>query len=174
MELTGVLLFLGQTAVGFLEGPTDLLFKALEFLHGFTSEISPAPAVPTAPPDVKISAAQKDNSQATPQTVIARPALIGAIRILYFTELHGVRVSMGWCVFAHATKQGGAAQGNVEDGAHEMVFLLYRKILTLCLKVQDSARDASDVQNHYRRNTDMMPLQEEAAQLLGKQAAEYL
>lgn len=173
-EVTGILLFLGQVAVSFLEGPTEQLFKALEVFHALTTEVLPAPASPSAPPEVRMG--QSSRSDSVVQAVVPRPALIGAVRIFYFTELHGVRTSTGWCSFIHATKTG-AAQANLEDGPQETVFLLYRKLLVLCLKVTDSAgegADADKLQSHYRRNTDIMPTAEEVVLLLGKQAAEHL
>jgi len=174
-EVTGILLFLGQVAVSFLEGPTEQLFKALEVFHALTTEIVPAPASPSAPPEVRLG--QTSRSDSVVQASVPRPALIGAVRIFYFTELHGVRTSTGWCSFANATKTGGGAQNSLEDGTQETVFLLYRKLLVLCLKVRESAGDETDsdkLQSHYRRNTDIMPLAEEVVLLLGKQAAEYL
>jgi hypothetical protein len=173
-ELTGVLLFLGQVAVCFLEGPTDQLFKALEVFHALTQEILPAPASPAAPPEVR--SVQSTRSESVEQAA-PRPALIGAVRIFYFTEMHGVRTSTGWCSFANATKQGGAGNASLEDGTQETVFLLYKKLLMLCLKVRDEAGDKADgekLQSYYRNHADMMPLPEEVTLLLGKLAAEYL
>jgi hypothetical protein len=173
-EVTGILLFLGQVAVSFLEGPTEQLFKALEVFHALTTEVLPAPASPSAPPEVKMG--QTIRSDSVVQATVPRPALIGAVRIFYFTELHGVRTSTGWCSCINATK-GGAAPANLEDGPQETVFLLYRKLLVICLKVGESAggeTDADKLQSLYKRNTDIMPTAEEVVLLLGKQAAEYL
>merc|ERR1719272_1944066 len=48
-QVTGMLLFLGQGAVSFLEGPTELLFKALEHFHGLALDVQPAQAMPLPP-----------------------------------------------------------------------------------------------------------------------------
>jgi len=174
-EVTGVLLFLGQVAVSLLEGPTDQLFKALEIFQALTVEVLPTPVSPSAPPEINFG--KSGRSESVVQATVPRPALIGSVRIFYFTELHGVRSSAGWCSYANATKTGGAAQANLEDGTHETVFLLYRKMLMLCLKVRENAGeevDADRLQSYYRRVTDMMPVAEEVVLLLGKQAAEHL
>jgi len=173
-QISGVLFYLGQAAVSMLEGPTDLLFKALELFQALTQEVLPVSSLPSAPADVKVVTPKKASELAA-QSSVPRAALIGAIRILYFTELHGVRVSTGWCSFAHsAAKQGGPPQ-TLDDGAHETVFLLYKKLLTLCLKVQDNAGNEADpdkLQGHYRKLSDSIPTQDEVAVFLSKQAAD--
>jgi len=169
-EVTGLLLFVGQAAVSFLEGPTELLFKAMELFHGLTMDVEAGVATPLPPKDVRVGA------PAAPAPVpIARAALIGVIRVLYFTELHGVRTSVGWCSFASPAKTSSTT-ATLEDGASELVFSLYRKLLVVCLKAQESAGEeaTSDVmQGHYRRNSDFLPLPEEAMLLLGKTGSEY-
>jgi len=174
-EISGVLLFLGQVAVSFLEGPTDQLFKALELFQALTTEVLPTPVSPSAPPEVRLG--QTGRSESVVQATVPRPALIGSVRVCYFTELHGVRTSTGWCSFANTTKTGGASQVNLEDGTQETVFMLYRKMLVLCLKVRENAGDeknADKLMSHYRRVTDIMPSPEEVVLLLGKLAAEHL
>jgi len=169
-EVTGLLLFVGQAAVSFLEGPTELLFKAMEVLHGLTMDVEAGVATPLPPSDVRVGA------PAAPAPVsVARLALIGAIRVLYFTELHGVRTSVGWCSFASPAKTSSTT-ATLEDGASELAFGLYRKLLVVCLKAQESASDDTSsgaMQGQYRRNSDWLPLPEEAMLLLGKAGSDY-
>lgn len=175
-DLTGVLLFLGHAAISLLEGPSELLFKAVEVFHGLTLEVHAAPEVPSAPADMKVAAKLAAKPEAAAQAPTPRPALISAIRVLYFTELHGVRTSKGWCSFANAVKLQGGGPGNLEEGAvTEPVFLLYKKMLLLCLKVSESAGDdaSSDfLQGQYRKSIDMMPPPEDVLILLTKQGAD--
>jgi hypothetical protein len=170
-QVTGVLLFLGQAGVSFLEGPAELVFKGLELIQSLATEVLPTPSLPSAPADIKSGISQKKRGDTDAQNVNPRPALIGALKILYFTELHGVRASIGWCSYASTAKPAGGGQ-NAEAAVDELVFMLYRKILMLCLKVKDSAggseADPDRLQGHYRRLADGMPTQEEAMFFLGK------
>lgn len=176
-EITGLLLFVGQAAVSFLEGPTELLFKAVELFHGLSLEVQATPAMPAPPADMAIKTPTRTESEAPVQT--PRPALISALRILYFTELHGVRTSVGWCSFISTAKQS-STQGSLEDGCQEQVFMLYRKFLVLCMKVRSSTGNAAPdaltpdaLQGHYRRQADFLPVPDEVLLLLGKQGAEF-
>lgn len=172
-EVTGLLLFLGQGAVSFLEGPTELLFKAMELFNGLSLEVQAVPEMPSPPADMRTNTpAAKPETEKTPAPP-PRAALISALRVLYFTELHGVRTSVGWCSCISPAKQStGAGAGNVEDGHHELVFAIYRKLLVLCLKASDSAgneRNPDHLQGCYRKLADFMPSPDEVMLLLGKQ-----
>lgn len=171
-QMTGVLIFLGQSAVSFLEGPTELLFKAVDFFHGLSQDVQASTVMPSPPPDMKTNAPAGRNETEAPSA--PRQALISAVRVLYFTELHGVRTSVGWCS-VNSTAKPGNQQSSLEDGGHEQVFQIYQKLLLLCLKVKDGASNsagASALQSLYTRNQDGMPLPEEVVLLLSKQGAE--
>lgn len=172
-EVTGVLIFLGPAAVSFLEGPTEVLFKALEFFHGLTLDVVAPAAAPLPPPDVR-TAPSSDTTAAAPAP---RGALISPVRVLYFTELHGVRTSVGWCSIVSSAKPGQS--GSLEDGASEAVFQIYQKLLTSCLKVQQAAGSGRSpaleaLQGHYRKVQDSMPTPDEATLILSKQGGETL
>jgi len=172
-DVTGLLLFLGQAAVSFLEGPTELLFKAVELFHSLSQEVQPAIVMPLPPADMrtKTQAAETTEAPAAPP----RAALISAVRVLYFTELHGIRASVGWCSFVSPAKaQAGGAQ-NTEEDSHELVFALYKKLLVTSLKVSDLAGNEThpdNLQSYYRKQSDLLPLPDEVVLLLGKQGAE--
>jgi hypothetical protein len=172
-DVTGLLLFLGQAAVSFLEGPTEILFKAVELFHGLTTEVVAAPVLPLPPADMRanVPAAKAEGAVPAPSP---RLALISMVKVLYFTELHGVRTSVGWSSFvspAKLTTGGGATESNVE----ELVFALYKKMLVLCMKVKDAAggeTNSDQLQGHYRKQTEIMPLPDEVVLLLSKQVAD--
>jgi len=156
--VTGVLLFTGQSAIHFLEGPTELLFGVLELFHSLSVEVK-QPAV------------------ASQATVNARPALISPLRVLHFTEMHGVRVSTSWCCLPTGGKSHGQ-QGQVDDNnSSDLVFGAYRKFLLMCLKVKDTFSGDDDeiekLQGSYRRLTDTMPTVDEVATLLSKSGADF-
>jgi hypothetical protein len=172
-NVTGLLLFLGQSAACFLEGPAEVCFKGMELFHSMSQEILPQPVMPLPPADMRTNMSRTE----TEPVQNPRSALMSAVRVLYFTELHGVRSSVGFCSFVSPAKTtAGGGQGNLEDGAHEFVFQVYQKFLVLCLKVQNSAGDGADsdaLQGHYRKFTDIMPTPDEVALLLGKQGNEH-
>jgi hypothetical protein len=173
-EVTGLLLFLGQAAVSFLEGPTELVFKAMELFHGLSQDVQPATVMPLAPADMRTNLPAARTETEAPASA-PRAALISAIRILYCTELHGVRTSVGWCSFVSPAKlQTGGAQNSDLD-SHELVFALYKKLLVTCLKVRDNAGNEThpaNLQSYYRKQSDHLPLPDEVVLLLGKQGAE--
>lgn len=175
-DVTGVLLFLGHAAISFLEGPSEFLFKSLEAFQGLTLDVEPAAVVPSAPADMMKAAAKTPAKTDAAPAPTPRPALISALRVLYFTELHGVRTSKGWSAFAQSVKLQGGGPGNLEEGAvTEPVFLLYKKMLMLCLKVSDGVGDdvnSDQLRGQYGKNTDMMPPAEDVLILLSKQSAE--
>mmetsp|Transcript_82971 Transcript_82971/g.268845 ORF Transcript_82971/g.268845 Transcript_82971/m.268845 type:complete len:276 (-) Transcript_82971:78-905(-) len=146
-DLTGFLVFANLSAVHFLEGPTELLFAALEKLQSLAVEVEkPQPGE------------------------AARPALIGPVRILHFTEMHGVRASTSWCTHTHTGKKGQEVQIE-ENNSAELMFKVYQKMLLLCAKVKDN--DPSGVPAAYKKAADGLPTVDEIAVLLGKVAAEF-
>lgn len=172
-DVTGLLLFCGQATVVFMEGPTELLFKAVEMFQGLTLEVLPTAPMPTPPEGMKVGKAV-DLKVAVAPPANPRPALISGVRVLYFTELHGVRAAPGWCGLVNQAKaQSGQVQA---EDTSQQVFELYKKLLVVCLKVKDSAGDSEanlDVlQTHYRKLTDLMPTPDEVLSLLSKQSAD--
>lgn len=146
-DLTGLLLFTNQGAVHFLEGTVELLFGALGFFHGLAAA----------------------DQGASPSSA----ASIGSVRVLHFTELHGVRASAGWCSFVHPGKSSSAApiQVDGDDGASNVVMGTYRKFLTVTNKVKQGG--SGDARSAYRSSQDMMPAVDEVVTLLHKNQAEY-
>eukprot|EP00418_Pyrodinium_bahamense_P003559 CAMPEP_0179016898 /NCGR_PEP_ID=MMETSP0796-20121207/3564_1 /TAXON_ID=73915 /ORGANISM="Pyrodinium bahamense, Strain pbaha01" /LENGTH=292 /DNA_ID=CAMNT_0020712617 /DNA_START=1 /DNA_END=879 /DNA_ORIENTATION=+ len=160
-SLSGILLFMGQSAIHFLEGPTELLFGALEFFHSLA--LGAKPAAPGAPPALAAAA--------------ARPPLINPLRVLHFTELHGVRTSTSWCACISGGKSHGA-QGQVDEtNSSELTFATYRKFLLLSIKVAEVASgeelETERLQACYKKHADMMPTVDEVAVLLSKSGADY-
>lgn len=156
--VSGVLLYIGQAGTHYLEGSTELLFKALEQFNTYAQDIS------------EEDATKAERKQAP------RPALISGIRVLYHTELKGVRSSMSWCSYVHASKlQGGQTTTIDESNCSELVFTVYKKFLLLCLKASDSLREGASfdsAQSQYKRLIDMMPTAEDVLILLSKNAAD--
>lgn len=113
-DLTGLLVFTTQGAVHLLEGPTELLFAALRFFGGALAA----------------EGAGADGA--------ARPALVGALRVLHFAEVRGVRVSAGWAATVHGGKLAGGQQVIVEEtNCPEFIFALYNKLVLMCAKVRE-------------------------------------
>jgi len=169
--LTGVLIFMAQTALHFLEGPTELIFKVLDFFHAISSEAASQPLSPLISDDgVKIVT----RNESAP----SRPALVSSLKIVHFTELHGIRTSVSWCTFVHPGKLVGATQIQLEEGnCPEIVFAMYVKVLKLCLRAQELAeKEGSDVriQSCYRKASDLLPTVDEVLNLLGKGSSEFL
>lgn len=161
-DLTGVLLFSQQTALHFLEGRTELLFQTLAFFHSLASE-QPASAAD--------SRAQGDEPQSP------RLALVGPLRVLHFTELHGVRVSRSWCVVHNPGKPQGGLQMTLDSDCATIVFMCYRKFLLLALKVSGSVKDQDEVDPErlnaaYRKSPELMPSVDEAVLLNSKAGAD--
>eukprot|EP00439_Symbiodinium_sp_Y106_P022117 s28_g2.t1 len=148
--LTGVIVYTQTFALHLLEGPSELIFKALGFFHSISTEVrqveSPAPGMTPRP-----------NEKGEP------PGLVSVVRVLHFTELHAVRVARTWCSMPHPGRATGGAQQPLEEGScHEMVFSLYKKMLCLCLKVrklldgeQDS--DGGSLLKTYKKAADELP-----------------
>merc|ERR1719440_410546 len=145
----------------------------MEFFHGLSQDVMPRPVVPLPPTDMWTKTFTHAETEPAQQP---RHAVIGAVRILYFTELHGVRTSTGWCAYSSPAKLQGGQQASLEDGPHEHVFTLYTKLLTLCSKVQNVANDEVDpdrLQGHYKRFNNWLPTPEEANLLMGKQGNDH-
>merc|ERR1711998_613140 len=90
-------------ALHFMEGSTEQLFAGLKLWNSFSDEVPAGGDVP------------------------ARGALLSNLRIIYFTEVHGVQTVVGWHSFQHSTAKsmGGpqlfqeASCGELQDhGGH--------------------------------------------------------
>jgi hypothetical protein len=105
--------------------------------------------------------------------------LLGSMRVLYFTEAHGARCSVSWCSYSHQSKLLGSQTAQLEDGqVHESVFIIYQKLLMLCLKVQDALGEGADVpfdkmQAQYKKVSDMMPSADDTITMMAKNSIEY-
>lgn len=156
--VSGVLLYIGQAGTHYLEGTTELLFKALEQFYSYSQEVS------------------EDEASKAPRAHSPRPALISGIRVLYHTELKGVRSSMSWCSYVHASKLQGGQTTTIDDSnCSELVFTVYKKFLLLCLKASESLKEGSSfdaAQGQYKRLIDMMPTAEDVLILLSKNATD--
>lgn len=166
--LTGVLVLV-SAQIGFhlLEGPTELVMKALGFFHAISTEAKGlrelgAPVQATPRPDEKGDL----------------PALLSSVRVLHFTELHGVQVARSWCSFVHPGKSLGGVQTAIDDSnCHELVFAAYKKMLCLCLKVQklldpDEPVDSRGLKKTYEKAADELPSVDEVQCIMGKNALE--
>lgn len=149
-ELSGLLVFTAQGALHLLEGPTELLYGALELFHRLAAESK----LPTS----------------------ARPALIGPLRVLHFTELHGVRASMLWCSYVHGGKLQGGTQVQLEEATcADFAFRTYEKLLKVCLRVKQQVGEEAGLdstQLAYKKAADMMPTVDEVVVLIGKSGAD--
>jgi len=156
--VSGVLIFASVVGLHLLEGPTELIFKALELMHTLSAE-----------------AKEGEDATATEKS----DALLSGIRILHFTELHGVRVARSWTSMSHPGKAVGGAQTQMEDAnCHELVFAAYKKLLVLCLKVAklldpDEDVDTASLQKNYKKAADDLPSMDEVLILLGKTSFDY-
>jgi hypothetical protein len=159
-KISGILLYIGQAGIVLLEGPTELLHKALEFFNSLTIEVP----------------AKEDNVPGAASG--PRNALISAIRVLHFTELHGVRVSTSWCSYNHGSKLLGSQSATLEEGnASELVFVVYQKLLNTCLKVSDAIGEDEQIsfeslQGCYRKQAEMLPSADDSLILLSKNGAD--
>eukprot|EP00928_Gymnodinium_smaydae_P082597 TRINITY_DN65918_c0_g1_i1.p1 TRINITY_DN65918_c0_g1~~TRINITY_DN65918_c0_g1_i1.p1 ORF type:complete len:301 (+),score=64.62 TRINITY_DN65918_c0_g1_i1:63-905(+) len=146
-DLTGVLLYVQQAGVHFLEGPTSALFEAFTFFNTLAQETS------------------------------ERAALVSNLKVLHFTEMKGVRCSVGWCSQVQGGKLQGQGMALDDSNCSELAFTVYSKLLLLCLKVQDAFpnQDASveRLAAQYRRYVDQMPLPEDMQPLMSKASAEF-
>lgn len=181
-ELTGVMIYIGNYVLHFLEGDTDILFKALEFFHTLSHE-APGGASVKSTPQQTTSPSRPSNvprpANAAPEVSknSRRAGLLSGLRILHFTELHGVRTSVSWCLYVHNSKPAGAAIAVEESNCPEIVFSTYKKMLLLCLAVSRgtrSSRGREDLSAAYNASADKMPTADEVSQLMSKAAAEFL
>jgi len=164
--LTGVMVYTQTFALHLLEGPSELIFKALGFFHSISTEVrqveSPAPGVTPRP-----------NEKGEP------PGLVSVVRVLHFTELHAVRVARTWCSMPHPGRATGSAQQPLDEGScHEMVFSLYKKMLCLCLKVRklldgEQDNDHGSLLKTYKKAADELPSIDEVLAVLGKSSTEF-
>lgn len=179
-ELTGVMIYIGTYVLHFLEGDTETLFKALEFFHMLSSE-APGNSQPDAVQQAKRNSlpsnAPRPAGSQEPSTHQPRVALIANLRILHFTELHGVRTSSSWCFYVHNSKPTGSAFPVEEANCPELVFTAYNKMLRLCLRVARIVRSSgaqADLPGAYKGCAEIMPTADDASQLMSKAAAEFL
>lgn len=157
--LSGLLLFAGQGAIHFLEGPSELIFKALEFFHSISAEAQ------TTPEGLAAGAAKEPEKA-------KEKVLISTVRVLHFTELHGVRSLNSWCSIVHTGKAIGGNQTQLEDGnCPELVFVVYKKLLCLCLKVK--RQEPEDASKAFKKAMDDLPNVDEIVTLLGKSGLDY-
>jgi len=159
-DLTGLLIFMQSNALHFLEGTTEKLFLALAFFFSLSAESMPM-----------------ESEEKRPKGALAVPArsgaVLSAVRVLYFTELHGIRASTSWCSIQHQGKSQGL-QKSLEDSCAECTFDVYRKLLELCLRVGAAGETTPDqLQKQYRKASEMMPSIDEILLLVGKSGAEY-
>lgn len=162
-DLTGVLLFAPQVGLHFLEGPTEQIFKVLEFFNSISTEAEQA--VPSAKP--------------LTGKVDVQP-MLSSVRVLHFTELHGVRSSRSWCSVVHTGKAIGASQIALDEAScPDLVFSVYRKLMCMCLKVLQSstsdhpdAIDSTTLQRFYRKVADDLPSVDEVLSLFTKASSE--
>lgn len=154
-DLGGILVFVPGAALHLLEGPTELIFQALEFLHSLCGS--------------EDKDAEDKLDSANP--LAASGPLVTSLRILHFTELRGVRTSNSWCSVTNQSKpQGGNQVQMDQDNCADFVYATYNKLLTLCLRVQKDHQDATaqELQQAYKRVPELMPAVNEVSAFLAK------
>jgi hypothetical protein len=156
-DLGGLMVFVPGAAINIFEGPTDLIFKALEFMYSLCGH-------------------QEADDKLDPANPLAASGpLVTSLRILHFTELRGVRTSKSWCYVINPSKpQGGNQVQMDEENSAEFVYATYNKLLLVCLKVlEDQPRaKGQDLQPAYKRLTEQMPGVDEVSAFLAKGIAE--
>lgn len=155
LPLSGLLIFQPIQLLHFLEGSTDQLLAALKAFHTLSVDV---PATENGPP--------------------ARPALISNLRVLYFTEAHGVQSMSGWSAVKHesAKSMGGPVMIQDMEACSMAVFMAYRKLMMVCCKVMSATGgegDSSAVQSAFKQSQDLLPTLDEVTALLHKGTAEY-
>lgn len=162
--LNGILLYTQSVALHLLEGPTELIFKALELFHSLSAEMRKVP-------EVQVGTTPRPNEKGE------LPALLSAVRILHFTELHGVRVLRSWSSMVHPGRPTGTQMPMEEANCHELVFSGYQKMLRLCLKVQKLSEGEADPDSSlpktYKKAADELPSVDEVLVLVGRTSAEF-
>lgn len=160
-DLSGLLVFVQSAGIQLLEGPAELLFKALEFLYSLCGPENGKDA------EDKLDAAS---------SVSGASPLITCFRILHFTELHGVRTSKVFCSVTNPTKPQGGNQASMdENNCADFVYAAYNKIMVLCLKVREQCGESStarELQQGYKRVPELMPTVDEVNTLLTKGGAD--
>ena len=86
--MNGILIYTQSVALHLLEGPTEMLFNALALFHSVSAEVRKAPEV-------------QPGTTPRPNEKGELPALLSGLRVLHFTELHGVSVVKSWCSLVH-------------------------------------------------------------------------
>jgi len=158
--LSGLLIFASVVGLHLLEGPTELIFKALELMHSLSAEA-------------------KDDAGSAALRQEEKGDLLSGMRILHFTELHGVRVARSWTSLVHPGRAVGGAQTQLEEAnCHELVFTCYKKLMVLCLKVgklldPDEDVDVAALQKNYKKAGDDLPTIDEVLVILGKTSFDY-
>lgn len=148
-DVSGLLLFTSQGAVHFMEGPTELLFSALAFHKSLASEAG--------------GGAEEGST---------RQPMIGPVRVLHFTEMHGVRATSAWCSYSHPGKMAGGQQAVIEEtNSAECMFKVYMKLLVVCAKAQGDS--TSTMQSAVKKAAEQLPAVDDVALLLGKAASEF-
>jgi hypothetical protein len=150
--VTGLLVFMQQAGIHFLEGPTQMLYAALAAFHEWAAD--------------------------TP----GRQALVGPLRILYFSELHGVRTSRSWIAYNHSAKpMGGAGTSLTQDTCSEIVFICYRKLLLLNMQVSGAVAGGEEgpalqkqLGNAIKKGSELLPSVEEVGLFMSKNAVDLL
>merc|ERR1740121_1443974 len=152
-DLGGLMVFVAGAAINLFEGPTDLIFKALEFMYSLCSH-------------------QEADDKLDPANPLAASGpLVTSLRILHFTELRGVRTSKSWCSVTNPSKpQGGSQVQMDEENSAEFVYATYNKLLLVCLKVQEElpAASSQQLQQAYKRHAEQMPGVDEVSAFLAK------
>jgi len=153
--LGGLFIIQPGQALHFLEGPTEKLFEGLKLFQAFGVEV--AGGGPNETP---------------------RGALISNLRIIYFTEVHGVPTMNGWHCFYHTSAKslGGPALFQDDEACYQAVFMAYRKLLVTNCKIMeatDGQNKTTLVKDTLKKLQDSLPTLDELTALLHKTAAEY-
>jgi hypothetical protein len=153
-EFGGIFIQQPGQALHYLEGTTETLFNGLKLFASFGNEV---PAGGDGP---------------------GRGALISNLRIIYFTEVHGVQTVKGWYPFQHtsAKSMGGPALLQEEDSCYQAVFMVYRKILVFnckAMEATDGMSNPNTVKDQFKKLQDALPTLDELTALLHKTSAEY-
>ncbi|CAJ1360284.1 unnamed protein product [Effrenium voratum] len=163
--LTGLLVYTQSYALHLLEGPTELVFKALGFFQSLSAEVRKAP-------EVQAGTTPRPNEKGE------LPALLSLVRVLHFTELHSVRVVRSWSSMSHPGRATSNQMPMEEANCHELVFSCYKKLLCLCLKVQklldtEQEPDAATLQKSYKKASEELPSMDEVLAIVGKSSTEF-
>eukprot|EP00438_Fugacium_kawagutii_P026120 Skav235773 [mRNA] locus=scaffold1666:133865:144085:+ [translate_table: standard] len=163
-SVNGILIYTQAVALHLLEGPVEMIFKAFEVFHSMSSEVRKVPEV-------------QPGTTPRPNEKGELPALLSGVRVLHFSELHGVSVVRSWSSLVHPGRPTGNQMPVEDSNCHELVFSCYKKVLCLCLKVKkllDGEADPdSSLQKTYKKAADELPSVDEVLVLVSKSSAEY-